>query len=97
MWGINGLCLIPQSPVISRLVFIMSLTGYHQTIQDATQYGFTLFAFFVLFFVVYLFGMFCFVFFPSMMIYILTIHIDTELESIEIVQTSYPILYVKLM
>ena len=45
--GINGSCLIPQSPVISRLMFIMSLTGYHQTIQDATQYnGFTLFAFF---------------------------------------------------
>ena len=85
-----GLCLIPQSPVISRLVF---MTGYHQTIQDATQYGFTLYAFFVLFFVVYWFGMFCFDFFPSMMIYILTIHIDTELESIEISS----LLYVKLM
>ena len=77
----------------------MSLTGYHQTIQDATQHGFTIFAFFVLFFVfvfvclfVYLFGMFCFVFFPSMMVYILTIHIHTELVSIEVVQTSYPVL-----
>ena len=49
---------------------------------------------FLLFFlcVVYLFGMFCFVFFPSMMIYILTIHIHTELVSIEVVQISYHVL-----
>ena len=31
-------------------------------------------------------------FFPSMMIYILTIHIHTELVSIEVVQTSYHVL-----
>ena len=58
-----GLYLIPQSPVISRLMFIMCLT--------ATQHGFTLFPFcffLCLCLFVYLFGMFCFVFFPGMMI-----------------------------